>query len=124
MAQKTDYVKMAHEYAAIMADVKELERKAAPLKEALIAHAEAMDQPHLDLDAVTIERREMLKTAFDKKKLNGKMFDLLLKALPAAVKVDVKLPKDVEPDTDVFSLLDDIGYSEKTMVAYAIRLAV
>lgn len=112
----------AAEYRALMLQIKELEKQAAPLKKALGDYAKSVNLISLDLGAVTLERRATQKYAFRRDAVTP---DWLYRMQRDGCMDGVKISIDPDklPDTpQAGAYMNEIGLEIKESFTYALRL--
>lgn len=105
---------------------KELEKKEAPFKKILLDYAKKLGQDSVEIEGITLEKRVTPKGDISYElvtpdwlyRMQRDGYGLLLK-----LGVDYKGVRAVMPDDGrLTSYLDEVGFTEKESVTYAIRI--
>lgn len=117
---------IAADYRALMLQVKELEKQAAPLKKSLTDYASAIGVLTLELGNVMLEKRVTVKGAIDDRRVTP---DWLYRAQCAGLDAALSIGIDIKAVTDdmlvdgqTIALLDEVGFTQKEAVTYAVRI--
>ncbi len=113
----------AAEYRNLMLQIKELEKKAVPVKKALTDYAKGINLMTLDLGAVTLERRSSLKSSLNRSAVTPDwLWRMQRDGFFGAVGISIDSRKLPPEDAAASSYLAEVGYEEKESFTYAIRL--
>ncbi|WP_455627242.1 hypothetical protein [Parabacteroides johnsonii] len=123
--QEQSFEQMAADYKAIMLQIKELEKRAAPKKKSLTEYAKSIGVLSLELGGVTLEKRITPKGTIDPNlvtpdwlyRMQHDGFSNML-----SLGVDYKAVQAGLPDNRLEDYLTEVGFTEKESVTYAIRL--
>ena len=116
---------MAADYKAIMLQVKELEKKAAPHKKALTEYAKSIGMLSLEIGGVTLEKRVTPKGTIDQDQVTPDWLYRMQRdgfSDMLSVGIDYKAVQAGLPDNILEDYLAEVGFTEKESTTYAIRL--
>lgn len=123
--QEQSYEQMAADYKAIMLQVKELEKKAAPHKKALTEYAKSIGVLSLEIGGVTLEKRVTPKGTIDQDQVTPDWLYRMQRdgfSDMLSVGIDYKAVQAGLPDNILEEYLAEVGFTEKESTTYAIRL--
>lgn len=123
--QEQSYEQMAADYKAIMLQIKELEKKAAPHKKVLTEYAKSIGVLSLEIGGVTLEKRVTPKGTIDQDQITPDWLYRMQRdgfSDMLSLGIDYKAVQAGLPDNILEDYLAEVGFTEKESITYAIRL--
>lgn len=123
--QEQSIEQIAADYKAVMLQIKELEKKAAPGKKTLTDYARSIGVLSLEVGGVTLEKRVTPKGTIDPDQVTP---DWLYRmqdngfARMLSLGIDYKAVQAGLPDNQLEDLLTEVGFAEKETATYTIRI--
>ncbi|MBD9165880.1 MAG: hypothetical protein EGQ00_02345 [Parabacteroides johnsonii] len=116
---------VAADYKALMLQIKELEKKAAPNKKALTEYAKGIGVLSLEIGGVTLEKRVTPKGTIDPGQVTPDWLYRMQRdgfAGMLSLGIDYKAVQAGLPDNILEDYLAEVGFTEKETSTYAIRI--
>lgn len=123
--QEQSIEQMAADYKALMLQIKELEKKAAPHKKALTEYAKGIGVLSLEIGGVTLEKRVTPKGMIDPSQVTPDWLYRMQRdgfAGMLSLGIDYKAVQAGLPDNQLEDYLAEVGFTEKETSTYAIRI--
>lgn len=123
--QEQSIEQMAADYKAIMLQIKELEKKAAPGKKALTDYAKSVGVLSLEIGGVTLEKRVTPKGTIDPDQVTPDWLYRMQRdsfAGMLSLGIDYKAVQAGLPNDLLEDYLTEVGFTEKESTTYAIRI--
>lgn len=123
--QEQSIEQMAADYKAIMLQVKELEKKAAPHKKALAEYAKSIGVLSVEIGGVTLEKRVTPKGTINSSQVTPDWLYRMQRdgfSDMLSLGIDYKAVQAGLPDNILEDYLAEVGFTEKESTTYAIRL--
>lgn len=123
--QEQSIEQMAADYKAVMLQIKELEKKAAPNKKALTEYAKNVGVLSLEIGGVTLEKRVTPKGAIDPDQVTPDWLYRMQRdgfTGMLSLGIDYKAVQAGLPDNQLEDYLAEVGFTEKETTTYAIRI--
>lgn len=125
LRQEKSMEQIAADYKAVMLQIKELEKKAAPNKKMLTDYAKSIGVLSLEVGGVTLEKRVIPKGTIDQDQVTPDWLYRMQRdgfSDMLTLGIDYKAVRSGLPDNTLEDYLAEVGFNEKETTTYAIRL--